>query len=548
VSGEPSTKREPDLLDQVIAEYLRAAETGQAPDQAALLARYPELAAGLTAFFADRERFLQAAQPLAPPAKPVVSPLAPWGPDHHCEFGVPCAEGQTQHAQHGSGTPPPASFGDTVAPAGATTPHPEALAPSVPGYEILGELGRGGMGVVYKARQVSLDRVVALKMILAGQLATEEDVQRFQTEARTAASLQHPNIVAVHEVGQHDRLHYFSMDYVEGSSLADLIRESPLPPARAAHYVRLTAAAIHHAHLHGTLHRDLKPANVLIDAADQPRVTDFGLARRIQPDGGLTAPGAVLGTPSYMPPEQASGKADQMSPASDVYSLGAVLYELVTGRPPFRAAAVLDTLLQVMEVEPAPPRLLNPDVSRDLETILLKCLAKNPARRYPTAQALAEDLAAFLEDRPIQARRPGLVDRGVRWVRKQRKSVVVASLAALMAVALMGGGILGWGLYQKAQLGRVRLHSSDPGSGWRQRSWTIRMVWWCRPSPCRPGSRWRYPRGNTGCASRRPAPSARLIGSWSSAARNTTSGWSRPAGNFGPRSPRNRQAIWTSLT
>src|ERR1043165_578423 len=211
-------------------------------------------------------------------------------------------------------------------------------------YEVLEEIARGGMGVVYKARQVSLNRIVALKMILAGQLASEADVQRFYVEARTAANLKHPNIVGIHEVSQFHGQHYFSMDFVEGHSLSQLVRDHPLPPEQAARYVQTIAEAIDFAHEQGILHRDIKPSNVLIDAFDQPHVTDFGLAKSLSAGSSLTATGAVMGTPSYMPPEQARGQQDRLGPASDVYSLGALLYELVTGRPPFRAATALETL------------------------------------------------------------------------------------------------------------------------------------------------------------------------------------------------------------
>jgi tRNA A-37 threonylcarbamoyl transferase component Bud32 len=321
----------------------------------------------------------------------------------------------------------------------------------LPGYEILGEIARGGMGVVYKARQVGLGRIVALKMILAGQLAGEADVERFLLEARTAAGLQHPNIVAIHEVGQHEGQYYFSMDFVEGQTLADLVRDHPLPQEQAVRYVEAVARAIDFAHKHGVLHRDLKPGNVLIDSLDQPRVTDFGLARRTDADTRLTATGAVVGTPSYMPPEQASGNRGEVGPASDVYALGAVLYELVTGRPPFRAATALDTLLQVLEAEPAPPRLLNPGVGHDLETVILKCLAKEPARRYASARELADDLQAILDGRPVKARRPGLPERTARWVKTHRRSITLAGVAAGIAVALVVGAYLGLDWYDRSR-------------------------------------------------------------------------------------------------
>lgn len=320
-------------------------------------------------------------------------------------------------------------------------------------YELLEEVARGGMGVVYKARQRSLNRVVAVKMILAGNLAGPADVERFQAEARAAANLQHPGIVAIHEVGEHEGQHYFSMDYIEGTSLAEVVRANPLPARRAAGYVWQVAEAIDYAHRQGTIHRDLKPSNVLLDAADRPRVTDFGLAKRIEGDSALTGTGQVLGTPSYMPPEQAGGKRGQVGPASDVYSLGAVLYELLAGRPPFRAETPLDTLLQVLEVEPVSPRLLNPKLPKDLETITLKCLRKSPAERYATAAALADDLRRFLNDEPIVARPPSAVERAVRWARKQRRGAVAGVVGAVATVLLTAGALAGWKVYSDSQLG-----------------------------------------------------------------------------------------------
>ena len=249
-------------------------------------------------------------------------------------------------------------------------------------YELIEELARGGMGVIYKARQGSLNRIVALKMILRGRLATPADVLRFRREAEAAANLQHPNIVAIHEIGQHEGQHYFSMDYVAGRNLADLMDGKPLPAQQAARYVRIIAEAVHFAHRRGTLHRDLKPQNVLIDEHDRPRITDFGLAKLMDEESQLTLSGEVMGSPSYMAPEQAAGRQEQVGPQTDVYALGAILYELLAGRPPFSAPTAMATMRQVMEAEPAPPRTFSPGVPADVETICLKCLEKIPSRRY----------------------------------------------------------------------------------------------------------------------------------------------------------------------
>lgn len=301
-------------------------------------------------------------------------------------------------------------------------------------YELIEEIARGGMGVVYAARQVSLNRIVALKMILNGSLASKADVQRFHAEAEAAANLRHPNIVAIYEIGEHEGWHYFSMEFIEGKNLSELTRGLLLPPQRAAGYVLTIAEAVHYAHQQGTLHRDLKPSNVIIDERDQPHVTDFGLATRLDGGSELTVSGQVLGTPSFMPPEQVAGRREAMGPASDVYSLGAILYHLLTGRPPFAAGTMEETLRQVMALEPAPPRLLNASTPRDLETICLKCLAKEPTRRYATARELADDLGRFRRGEPIHARPSSAVEKSWRWCRRHP---AVATLTITVAVLLL---------------------------------------------------------------------------------------------------------------
>jgi tetratricopeptide (TPR) repeat protein len=311
-------------------------------------------------------------------------------------------------------------------------------------YELLEEIGRGGMGVVFRARQVSLNRLVAVKMIVSGELASPEFVQRFHLEAEAAAGLQHLNIVAIHEVGMHEGQHFYSMDYVEGQTLAERALNNPLPPRLAADYLKTIAEAVHYAHQRGILHRDLKPSNVLIDALDQPHLTDFGLAKRLTGDSELTLTGQVLGSPNYMPPEQALGQRQAATIACDVYSLGAILYFLLTGRPPFAAESMTQTLQQVVHIEPVSPQLLNPTVPRDLETICLKCLSKEPRRRYGSAQDLAGDLARFLSGEPVQARPVGAAGRAWRWC---RRNPPVASLIAgvVMALAMgIAGVVLEW--------------------------------------------------------------------------------------------------------
>ena len=290
-------------------------------------------------------------------------------------------------------------------------------------YELLEEVARGGMGVVYKARQHGLNRVVALKMILPGRLASAEDVQRFRTEAEATARLQHPNIVAVHEVGEVDGQHFYSMDFIDGPSLSKRLAQGPLPGRQAARYLLTVARAVHHAHRHGILHRDLKPSNILLDAQDEPHITDFGLAKKIGGDSSQTRTGAIMGTPSYMAPEQAAGRIKELGPACDVYGLGAMLYELITGRPPFRSDTPVDTIRHVLERDPAPPRLLNPKVDHDLETICLKCLEKDPRNRYASAEALAQDLDRYLHGESISARSFNMLDRLARTLDRSQYAI-----------------------------------------------------------------------------------------------------------------------------
>lgn len=424
-------------LDVLVAEYLHAIQAGHDLDRKQLLLQNPDLTAELQDFFEDHDWMHELA------GEPLISDNVPGVDDSQLSMGTTIVHAAARQRQSSAAYETPiaaqmGAFGD---------------------YELLNEIARGGMGVIYKARQSSLNRIVALKMIRSSHLASQEEIDRFRSEAETAAGLDHPGIVPIFEVGEQAGQQYYSMALVDGISLSDVLRqEQVLSPQTAAELVRRVAVAIEYAHGKGVIHRDLKPANVLlarsltlngiplkIDGEEQycePKVTDFGLAKRLESDSGLTGTGQILGTPSYMAPEQAAGQGDNLGPLADVYSLGAVLYCLLTGRPPFRAANVLETLKQVIHDEPVPPRQLNSAIPHDLETICLKCLNKAPTKRYDSALEFAKDLQRYLNGEPVLARPTGFWERSWKWVKRRpavASLVVVGSIAALTSVGLAVG-------------------------------------------------------------------------------------------------------------
>src|SRR3989440_5901305 len=334
----------------------------------------------------------------------------------------------------------PATTPDDVAPASQKTARAVELLGELGDYELLEEVGRGGQGVVFRARQKSLNRTVALKVIILGQWASKAHLKRFRLEAEAAAKLEHPGIVPIHEVGERDGSCYFSMKFVEGGQLDEVARCEPMLIRRAVELIAKVARTVHYAHEHGILHRDVKPGNILLDRNGEPHLTDFGLARLVEADSTVTGTLEVLGTPSYMAPEQAAGNNAAVSSNTDVYGLGAVLYQLLTGQPPFAGGTTYETIRLLLDTEPRRPRLLNPKVDRDLSTICLKCLQKHPERRYPSALALAEDLECWLKHEPIQARRTGVLTRARKWVRRKPTSALLA--ACLVVIAAASGWIV----------------------------------------------------------------------------------------------------------
>jgi tetratricopeptide (TPR) repeat protein len=400
-----NTAEREERLSVALAECVEAVEAVPICDRTALLARYPEFARELAEFFRHRDLFNQVAAPL----RESIEPVAALFPRVHAD--------KPRVAPY-DGNPLPRFFGD---------------------YELLEEIGLGGMGVVYRARHKRLGRLVALKTIRSGALASQDDLRRFRNEVEAVAALDHAGIVPVYAVGEHDGQQYFSMKLLEGGSLDQHVARYARDPKAAARLVAAVARAVHHAHQRGILHRDLKPSNILLDAEGAPHVTDFGLAKRVEVDSSLTQTGAIIGTPSYMAPEQASGIRGAVTIASDVYGLGALLYTLLCGRPPFKGDNVLDTLEQIRTREPESPSGSNPRVDRDLQTVCLKCLEKEPARRYPSALAVAEDLDRWLAGEPIEARAVGKSTRVWRWCRRNPLVASLITAVVLMVVVAIAG-------------------------------------------------------------------------------------------------------------
>ncbi len=400
MNPDPVQHADEQLLAELAARLADEMQRGQLPNVDAVISEHPQLAEELRGLWATM----------------LVADCVAAGANSSSQRGSKNGSGAPTHGH-------PLPFYDAT----SSPSTGDALGD----YELIDELGRGGMGVVYRARQRSLGRTVALKMILRGAMPSPADLARFRTEAESAARLDHPAIVPIYEIGQHDGQPFFTMKYVAGTTLAKRLAEGPMHPREAAELLAPICRAIHFAHERGVLHRDLKPSNILIDEEGRPHVSDFGLAKRVETDAELTLSGAVLGTPSYMAPEQAAGKRGKIGRESDVYSLGTILYQMLTGRPPFQAATPVETVMMVVEQEPLPPRLLNPRADRELEMIALKCLQKPPELRYGTAAELADDLDAYLADEPTVARSGQFMQVVARAFRETHHATVLENWGLL---------------------------------------------------------------------------------------------------------------------
>ncbi|MDB4671480.1 serine/threonine protein kinase [Pirellulaceae bacterium] len=378
-------------FDDLIAEFLESVERGEIPDRQQLLDFYPEWHQDLSDFFKNHDRFFVA------------------------DSG---RQSKSTLRQDITLAPTPAE-GKSNLVVSETTDSSTFAQRTIGGYEIVDEIDRGGMGIVYRAKDLQLDRTVALKMIRAGRMASESDVQRFRAEAQAAAKLDHPGIVPIYEVGTHQGQPYFSMAFIEGAKLDDFHKKNELSVRDACQLVRDVAIAIDHAHQNGLVHRDVKPANILIDQAGRPRVTDFGLAKNLEKDDGLTSTGEILGSINYMAPEQASARGDLVDRMTDVYSLGAVLYYLCTGQPPFETDNPVDTLLKILDAQPVSADRLNPELDAEVAAICMRCLEKEPKNRYLTAAEFANEIDRYLKGEPVQAMRSGIMIRIRQWSRQE---------------------------------------------------------------------------------------------------------------------------------
>jgi tRNA A-37 threonylcarbamoyl transferase component Bud32 len=439
-------------LDQVIADYLAAQDAGIAPARDALLAADPDLAEDLRSFFREHDRLGRLAAPLRAGVEPTPSRESESTLGSTISSSSPFQGTIDYDAERGAPTPPDATM--FALPGGNGAPMTRGSTVRYFGdYEIQKEVGRGGMGVVYKARQVSLNRPVALKMIKAGVLADDAELRRFHNEAKAVALLDHPGIVSVYEVGEHDGQCYLSMKLIDGGNLGDQIASFRDNPRAAVTMMIEAAEAVQHAHMRGILHRDLKPANILVDAVGHLHITDFGLAKLMQSNVDVTASGAIIGTPAYMSPEQAAGHRGRMSLATDVYGLGAIFYALLTGKSPFGGDNVIGTLEAVRNRLPEVPRKRNARIPRDLELICLKCLEKNPADRYPTAGALVDDLRRWAAGEPVSVRAAGIAERVAKWARRKP---TLAAAYTLGLLSLLFGGLGGAAVWQWRAAARAR--------------------------------------------------------------------------------------------